>query len=209
MEIYKFIALPGQPCIRLKVGPGLDDYIEVDQLYYEGMKDELLQWCLDMPEVEGLSWRELRRYTEGNGLWAKLLIVLGDLCGAWRMHPPREGMGPWTSHTPRVASMVFVPPPRVLKPSAGDLDDTTVCFCCERPMGPVEDLTYDLYKSSEDSLLCVECAAMGCTEEKGPCRVFPEKIAGAKTSPKPEEDEEEFVPSPPSNLEAYLKGINE
>ena len=204
MKIYDFLAQPGLPCIRVRVGPGVDDVVEIDQLYYDANKEDLLAWCLELPDVEGMTWRTLKIYTEGNGMMAKLLVALGDLAGAWKMHPPRDSIGMWTRQTPRVSQVIHPAPERLIpKPSAGDLDETKPCFCCERPMGPRNDYRYDLYQD-EHGEMCVECVAMGCVEEKGPCQVFPEKLAAA---PKKEADEAavEFVAAPPSGLDAYLK----
>jgi hypothetical protein len=209
MKVYDFLAQPGHPCIRVRVGPNLNDVIEVDQAFFDGHKEELLAWCLELPEVEGMHWRTMKIHTEGNGTMAKLLIALGDLVGAWKMHPPRDSVGLWTRQSPRIASVTrILPPRRVPKPSAGELDDTKPCFCCERPMGPPSDYRYDLY-ADEKGDMCVECVAMGCTMEKGPCKVFPEKVASQAPKKPPEKEEAEFPAAPPVGLEAYLSQFRE
>lgn len=70
MNLEDFRAQPFAPCIRVKVGPGTSplDFYEVDQTYWETHKEEFIDWCLNLPDAEGLNWRSLKKYTN-NGVW--------------------------------------------------------------------------------------------------------------------------------------------
>ncbi len=207
MRIEDFLALPGTLCIRLKVGPGLEDVIEISQMHYDTNKDELREFCLGLPDVEGRNWRTMKEFTGGNGTMAKLLIVLGDMVGAWKMYPDRElGAALWNRDHPRIVRSEAPAKRRVPKPSAGELEQgTKPCFCCSRPMGPPDSVVHDLIQAQEGSTLCLECEVMGCDGQvKGPCMMFPEKTA-EEQGPRPVEDVEEEQAGPPAGLEAYLK----
>lgn len=204
MQLEDFLALPGTMCIRLKVGPNLDDVIEVSQMYYEANKDDLLEFCLGLPDVDGRNWRTMKEFTGGNGSLAKLLIVLGDMVGAWEMYPDRIiGGSLWTRDHPRILGSKAPSRSRVPKPSAGDLaEGTKPCFCCERDMGKPDSMIHDLIQASEDSVMCLECEIAGCVVEQGPCNVFPDKLAEERR-PRRTEDEEDS--GPPEGLDAYLR----
>lgn len=206
MNLEVYLVQGMAPCIRLVLGPGPLDVVEVDQAYWEEHRQEFLDFCLGLPEVEGMNWRDLKEHADGNGLMAKLLIALGDLAGAWTMHPPLNA--PWSSwgrDLPRILEGPTQTPRTVPKPSSGDLDGTE-CSCCGRPMGPADSLVHDLPASERDSELCLECEAMDCDADEGQCNVFPEKTAaerrrGLSTVKEPEE----FEAAVPPGLAAYLK----
>jgi hypothetical protein len=203
LNLEEYLANPFQPCIRLRVGPELTDVVEVDQAYWEMHRDAFVEECLSLDEVEGHNWRSLKKYTDGNGLMAKLLIALGDLAGVWTMHPPRTAPpGLWSRDLPRV----LIGPPRrptVPKPSQGALEPIGHCLCCERPMGPPDSLLHDLPRSESDETLCLECEAMGCDVEEPGCNVFPEKRAEAQPKLRVAETPDEA--GPPPGLSEYLK----
>lgn len=203
MKLEEYLANPFQPCIRLRVGPGLMDVVEVDQAYWEEHKQDFIDECLRLEDVEGCNWRSLRKHTDGNGLMAKLLIALGDLAEVWTMHPPRSAPpGMWGADLPRV----LIGParqPSVPKPSQGALEPLGHCLCCERPMGPPDSFLHDLPRSESDETLCLECEAMGCDVEEPGCNVFPEKTAGEK--PKLRVAEAPGEAGPPPGLSEYLK----
>lgn len=204
MNLEDFRATTVAPCIRMVLGPGIEDVFEVDQAYWEAHKDDFIEWCLGLDQAEGLGWRDLKQYTGGNGQLAKLLIALGDLAEVWKMHPPR-GSPPnmWARHMPVV--LVGQPKvPTVVKPSAGALEPDKLCFCCERPMGPPDSLVHDLPASEREPKLCLECEVMGCELEKGPCNVFPEKQAAEKPQLRVAE-KEKYEAGPPDGLAEYLK----
>jgi hypothetical protein len=202
MKIEDFLALPGTQCIRIRVGPEMYDEVEISQDYFDAHKEELLDFCQSLGDVTAFNWRSMKQHTGGNGMMAKILIALGDLAGAWKMHPPLENsFGMWNRDHPRVFQMM-VAPASVPKPSAGDLDTDQACFCCERQMGPSDSSVHDLVASQEEPKLCLECALEGCELEQGPCHVFPDKVAGERKerpSMMPSEDG-----GPPPGLDAYL-----
>ena len=202
MNIEDFLAIPGTPCIRLRVGPNPYDEIEVGQLYFDENKEALRDYCESLGDVTAYDWRAMKKFTKGNGVMAKLLIALGDLAGAWQMHPPREhGMGLWTKDHPRVLQISFFS--SVAKPSRGDTDTHKLCFCCERPMGPPGSVVHDLPAAVEEPTMCFECVSEGCELEQGPCHVFPEKKASERRQRPPED--EESPAGEPAGLEAYLR----
>jgi len=207
MILEEFLALPGAPCIRVRVAPMGQAYdeLEVDQAVFEERKDELRDYCHSLGDVTAYDWRAMRQFTDGNGQMAKLLIVLGELAGAWEMYPPLENSaGLWNKDHPRVFRMkVFEVPRLVPKPSAGDLETNQVCFCCERPMGPTDSRVHDLVASPSEPKMCVECIAEGC-ELEGDCHVFPEKKAEERQQRRAAAEEDESD-GPPPGLEAYLK----
>ena len=45
MDIAKFLALPGALTIKMRIGPHLDDVVDVDQQYFESHRDELHEFC--------------------------------------------------------------------------------------------------------------------------------------------------------------------
>lgn len=214
MNIENFLATPGVPCIRVRVAPmgSAYDEVEIDQRYFEDNKEELKEYLESLGDVTAYNWRTMKQFTEGNGLMAKLLIVLGELAGVWQMYPPLEGhnAGLWNKEHPRVFKLnavVFKPgdPRRVPKPSAGDLDTDKVCVCCERPMGTPDSRVHDLVASEEHPKLCLECALEGCDDQGGPCHVFPEKKAEERQERPQEAEDAEGDPEAPAGLDAYLK----
>lgn len=203
MNLEDFLATPFQTCIRLRVGAGLEDVVEVDQTYWEANKQDFIDFCLELDEVEGHNWRSMKQHTGGNGMLAKLLIALGDLAEVWTMHPPRDAhVGLWSNDLPRV----LIGPthaPIFPKPSYGALEADKSCDCCGRPMGPPDSMVHDLPTSEKDDKLCLECEAMDCELEEDDCKVFPEKVAEQK--PKLRLVEAEQPTEPPPGIAEYLK----
>lgn len=191
MEMHDFLAVPGQPCIRIRIGPQVENVVEVDQVFFEANRDKLLAWCLELP-AEGMSWRHLKRHTGGNGTMAKLLVALGALVGAWEMLPQPGGL--WTHLSPMVQKTKAPElSRRVPKPSAGEVAEPFSCPCC------LEAMEW----TPEGSKVCPDCQEAGCPDHgDGPCKLEERPTRKVKTA---EDEEEEFVPAPPPGLEQYLK----
>jgi len=191
MRLERFLADPLTPSVRLRVGPFVEDAVEIDQAVYEAQKDDLIQFCLDIPNADGMSWQVLRTYTGGNGTLAKVLIALGELAGVWKMHPNPFFSDLWFGNPmyPCISSGSVRRRLPIPKPSQGDLENTNTCVCCGRQMGKPGSKHNDLVES-ELERTCEECAAL-CSPDR--CEVTGEKQA-----------HEELIPE---GLEEYLKNL--
>ena len=192
MKIEKFLADPLTPSVRLRIGPSVDDAVEIDPTAYEAQKDLLLQFCLDIPNTDGMSWQVLRAYTDGNGTLAKVLIALGEMAGIWKMHPSPFFSDLWFGNPmyPCISSGSVKRAPSVPKPSQGDLENTIPCACCGRQIGKRGSRYNDLIES-EIERTCEECASM-CYGDT--CQVTGEKHAHENSEA-------------PEGLEEYLKNL--
>jgi hypothetical protein len=204
IRIEDFLAEPLMPCLRLRVGPAEYDVVEIDIIALEARRDDVLEWMLTLPDVEGQNWRQLKTYTGGNGLMAKVLIALGHYLGAWQMFPLPETLPElWNREHPRVFQKTVKPVSRVPQPSRGDLEkDCVECRCCGRPAGPATSSIHDLVLCGEEPDLCLECWLEECDET---CRVVsPEETPKAKAKRRETVVEDPKYQGPPG-LQAYLK----
>ena len=210
MDIHQLVAFPFSPSVQVKIGPLPDDVIEVDADGLEARRDALKEFCLALPYTDGASWQLLKEHTGGNGTMAKLLVALGELVGAWKMHPDPTRPEMWypSSMLPMVQAGSVNKPvsSRMPKPSAGDLEkDTTSCACCARPMGPKNSRVHDLLTSREDPKLCSECGFEGC-ETSGPCALEPATdVPPMKKAAADDEEPPEDRAPPDVAVESYLK----
>lgn len=215
-NIEDLLAMPMLPCIRVQVGPG--EVVEIDQQAYEAAKDELVAFCLSLPNLEGASWQILKPYTSNNGLMAKLLIALGDMAGVWTMHPPVSSPDLWSKSSmyPMVLTLQMEPvtPRGVPKPSAGDLEaDEVPCECCQRMMGPTDSTIHDLVESMPDLGMCIDCDVAGCDagwdcqldQKKEKTEKKKVKKASARSKGKPEDTEPAPEEAMPATWAAYAK----
>ena len=90
------LAIPGAPSVRLRVGQGPEDVVEVDELTLTGRRAWIENFLNALPLHDGSTWRDVRPYVEDNGLYAKAAISLGDLLGLWEMyhHGTARSLGP-------------------------------------------------------------------------------------------------------------------
>ena len=210
--VEEFLATPGLRSIRLRYGPGMEDAVEIDQAVFDQRKQELLDFCLGLDNVEGMSWRLLKQCTGGNGLMAKVLIALGQLVGAWTMHPALDIPQAWTSTMyPTIFGRTAptVSPSRTPKPSAGDLEvGTTPCRCCKRPMGPSTSHVHEVFETFDGAGYCSDCAVEGCGDEEGDCLLEEAVKVRAPRLPTEEGVEEEDPSGAPPGLETYLRNMS-
>ena len=210
MDISKFLAMPGRPHIRMRVGPGYGpaDVVAIDQQYFDEHREELTEYCRQLELGAASNWRAARVHTDNNGLYAKLLISMGDLLGVWSMNPPRDAPEAlWTHECPRVfmrAVEALPPTSLVPKPSRGDFEaDATFCTCCHRHMGPTTSVIHDLTAAADVPALCVECAGAGCVDDEDePCKVFTAIEIEADIE---QYEDDETGASAPSGMDSYLK----
>jgi len=182
MRLEELLAVPMQPCIRVRYGPKIDDVVEIDEVQFERRKDEFIEHCFTIPNLDGANWRILKPYAGDNGLMAKVLIALGQMIGIWKMWPDPNALEftAWGDFHPSIQMGTVVKPPpsvlkkeRVPKPSRGDLElDVSTCSCCDRPMGPMDSTIHDLRVEEDDR--CFQCVEE-CGED-GPCRLFAAKL---------------------------------
>jgi hypothetical protein len=162
--IEDYLALPMTPCIRVHIHP--DRAIDVSLPAFEAGKQDLIDFCLSIPEAQlGCSWRTLLPYVGDNPTMAKLLVALGHLADVWTMHPRMDIPDLWNkskdypmilADTAKSIKRTSVP-----KPSAGDLEvGVGPCLCCDDPMGPKDSKIHDRYEVADG--MCTECAAEGC-----------------------------------------------
>lgn len=216
MNIEEFLAVPMTPSIRLRIGPGVDDAVEIDQFAFDAKKQELIDFCRALYNVDGASWQLLRMHTNGNGTLAKVLIALGELAGVWKMHPRPEyadlwygnNMLPCIQHGSIVQAVA--PGQGVPKPSSGDLEKgVKECTCCDRSMGPRDSKYHDLVSSDVDGW-CEECLAY-CTPPD-PCCIKNMEAGSKQGIQKRAEVEEEVQEQPQEvpdfDVESYLKGFD-
>ena len=171
MDIAQLIALPMEPCIRVRVTP--TETVEVSQERFELYKQDLLILCASIPIGEGLSHRLMMSYTGNNRTLAKLLVGLGALVHVWRLHPSVEVPALWSKSRLYPMAIPFVTEStktRVPKPSRGDMEaDLKPCACCERLMAPADNLAHDVLVSDYRDDLCSDCEMSRC-EPGGPCQ---------------------------------------
>ena len=209
MDIPYLLAFPFSPSIQVKIGPLPEDIISVDPEKLEERRDAIKDFCMSLPDTDGTSWQLLKEHTGGNGTMAKLLVALGELVGAWKMHPDPTRPEMWypSSMLPMIQAGSVSKPvsSRMPKPSAGDLEkDTASCACCSRRMGPKDSRVHDLLTSREDSKLCVECGFEGCDTE-GPCALGPvAEKPPMKQAAKDDEEPPDAAP-PGAEVDNYLK----
>ena len=199
MDIEKLLAVGMVPSIRVRYGPDIEDAVFIDANAFELNKTELKRYCQSIPNANaGLSWRLLMPWTGGNGLMAKVLVMLGEMVGAWKAHPPLESPAMWNRKLHpmiRTGSLVQEAPvaSRVPKPSRGDLEaGTQPCRCCKRPMGPTDSVSHDLVEAGNG--YCMDCNFEDC-DDMSPCRVFH----------KPVEKQAEQVLEAPDGIDEYLR----
>lgn len=159
-----------EPCVRLRIGPGIDDVFEFSQAKLDDAKADIETFCRSLPHLDdGGSWKVYRAYTNWDGLSAKVLIVLGEHLGIWRSHPPQGSPELWTNDVyPTILGGTLEMPHerRTPKPSTGDLEvlervmfNTTDCSACGRPMGPWDSSLHMLVAGEPGGHECIECAA--------------------------------------------------
>lgn len=208
MKVENFLAMPGMPCVRVRVGPGPGDFADIDQAYLDAHMEEVRDYCESLGEVTASNWRTLRVHTEDNGMMAKLLIVLGDLAGAWSMYPPIDsGQGLWNRDHPRIFQLTTPVKSirRVPKPSAGDIDADSSCSCCQRGMGTFNSHVHDIVASKAEPELCIECYLADCYVGEGACNVFPGRDRNdPKQGPARVEADVEVETGPPPGMASYL-----
>lgn len=119
------------PIVRVRYGPNLEDMVELNQLALEASKADIIALCLSIPNVwDGLSWPQLLPYTGQNGLYAKLLVALGEMFGIWSMHPAVEFPEMWITrlHPMIAAHSINVPQQKSGVRKCADCGD----FCISR-----------------------------------------------------------------------------
>ena len=191
-RIEDLVAMPMEPSIRVLISP--TEAVDVSQAAWESQKDSFVAWALSLPGIDqSINWRLLKPYTGGNGMLAKLVIALGDLAKVWRMYPSASQPALWNKNHPSIFEIVHVKKSRkVPKPSAGDLDPTGTCTCCERDMGPSGTDIHDLEASDDNTELCLECD-LECGPRASSCRLgrSKEKKASQYRPPETVSEEEE------------------
>lgn len=199
MRVEEFLALPMMPSIRLRIGP--TEAVDIDQMVFESKKEELIGFCLQIPNSEGMNWEILRTYTGGNGQMAKVLIALGDLCGVWQMYPPLDWVDLWRGNT-------FYPSIRmhtVMYPKlAPVVDNFGQCECCGRPT--------QIPSQGKPNEMCLECEIC-CDEEFCAVTQSYRKDVVEKTKEAAAIKVETLAEShsdldAPFDMEEYLRGIN-
>lgn len=207
MRLEEFLALPMTPSIRLRYGPSIEDAVEIDEATFERRKQELIDFCSTLPNLEGMSWQLLRLHTEGNGLMAKVLIALGELAGLWKMYPRPEWADLWQGNSmyPCIRT-VSLPPARPKLVS--DIDSSNpACECCGREMrNPKTSKWSDLLECVDNPGFCEECTmfcdspiecALKEHKEANPVKPLPERAP-------PQENASEFA----FDVEQYLKNFD-
>lgn len=196
IDLEELLATPVTPSIRVRVGPGPEDAVYVDQVAFDARKEEILEFCQNIPSPNGIGWKALRPYVGGNGLMAKLLIGLGDVLGVWKMHPPPEIPELWSLPDYPIAIGAVSIRKRAR-------EETLECQCCWRPMGPCDSKEHDLFESYPDAKMCVECDAAGCNLGS-PCELEESKteVPDAAYSERPQDGPQ--TPDVPAGLDAYL-----
>tara|TARA_B100000131_G_scaffold72080_1_gene68390 strand:- start:4861 stop:5481 length:621 start_codon:yes stop_codon:yes gene_type:complete len=198
IDLTSLLAPPLTPSIEIRLSP--TQSISVDIVEFEKRKAEILDYCKSM-DLEGkLSWKELQEHTDGNGTMAKLLIAMGDLIGAWSMHPPVHLPDLWRSSNafPMILSgtQTFDRTRRIPKPSAGDLDVGTVtCPKCNLPMGKYGSKVHD-YIEAEPGSKCISFDPDQCEMLPNPETIT--KVAEEIVQDDPEE-------GPVDEFEDYIK----
>ncbi len=175
LDLAQLLALPGSPCIRLRLTP--TEVLEADQVYVEENREALEAFLLSLPGInDGASYKLLKAHCGNNGMLAKAAIALGEVLDLWKMHPPVTAPALWrkSSLYPMIlaGSVRGMPSARrVPKPSAGDLEvvATKKCACCEEEMGPADSIMHDLVASPHRDDLCEWCDHARC-EPGGPCK---------------------------------------
>jgi len=191
-RIENLIAMPMEPSIRVRLSP--EEIIEVSQASWESQKDSFMEWALSLPGIEqSIGWKLLKPYTGNNGMLAKLTIALGDLAKIWRMYPSPDQPALWGRTHPCIMELrkLQESPRTVPKPSAGDLDPTAFCTCCERGMGPSGTTIHDLEASDENTELCLECD-LQCGPRASSCQLRGSKEKKAAQYRPPETREQEI-----------------
>jgi hypothetical protein len=201
MNIAELLALPLSLSIRLRIGPEPDDVVFIDTLMYEKKKEDIVDFCHSIPNIDqGLSWQLLMPYTGGNGTMAKALVALGELAGAWKMHPSPDFPDLWykskmypmiladSTSQPKRRGSIFTNP-----------EQTKQCGCCGREMGVQGTTDHDLYELVDD--MCWECVREGCDGYKK-CLLGFDKAKMPSLSPSTKAEEPEEMSN--EALEAYL-----
>ena len=212
MNIEDFLALPLAPSIRLRIGPRIEDAVNIDQGVYDLRKEQLIEFCRTLPNLDGAGWQVVRQHTGNNGTLAKVLIALGDLAGIWKMHPspdiPELWVGMSMHPSIRIGSIALPPSPvAVPKPSRGDLEkDLTRCSCCGQMMGSSRSRYLDIVES-EIPGTCQDCA-QSC-ESPDACTFRPKEDKKQKTAEAREEPAEDVDTSMQNfDFSEYLKNFD-
>jgi hypothetical protein len=158
------IAQDLESCITLRVGPGVDDIVDLSRQAVAEQERGLRTALLSLPGTgDGANWETLQTYTT-SGMAAKVAIALGHHFGLWKMHPSPATPDLWTSPSyPTILAGTLVEQPYRLnggtpKPSRGDLEvGTKPCTKCGRPTGPWDSHVHALLAAGPDSSLCIEC----------------------------------------------------
>lgn len=164
-DYHRLLARDLEPSVEIRIGPGVDDIIDLSQAQVTEEEETLKARLLSMPPVhDGANWQALTHFTGGNGTAAKVAIALGHHLGLWKMHPPPQAPELWTSASyPTVLAGTVTAQPYKLnegvpKPSRGDLEAHQVaCQRCQRPMGPWNSRVHALLAAGPDSKVCIEC----------------------------------------------------
>ncbi len=162
---HRLLARDLEPSVELRIGPGVDDIVDLSRAKIEDEGEDLRAQLLSMPPVhDGANWQTLATYTGGNGTAAKVAIALGHHLGLWKMHPPPRAPELWTSIAyptvlaGTVVQPLYEPGSGVPKPSRGDMERHQVpCQKCRRPMGPWDSRVHSLLAAGPGSAICIEC----------------------------------------------------
>jgi hypothetical protein len=164
--LEQFLARDLEPCLRLRIGPDINDVIELSQASLEARSEDLGKFLKGIPEIEdGASWQNLRAYANWNGTGAKVMVALGDYLKVWKAHPPQSAPELWTRDLALpiilagtvdrggfVVETVFGKQ-RIVDP------ELRPCDRCKRPMGPWNSSKHDLVAGDPWGGTCIECAS--------------------------------------------------
>jgi hypothetical protein len=203
------LAIPGAPSVRLRVGQGPEDVVEVDELTLTGRRAWIENFLNALPLHDGSTWRDVRPYVEDNGLYAKAAISLGDLLGLWEMYPPRDSTLPWSKDHPKVALCIRNKSSERRKGNSATAEADTLhgeqlCACCRRATGPAHSTVHHLPAMEDRPEMCIECALGDCALP-GHCSILEvADLLGQEISLT-----EDIGVGDPVDFESYLNSFNE
>jgi len=198
IDLTTLLAAPLTYSVSVRLTP--TQSIDIDIVELEKRKPEILNYCKNLDLTDKLSWKDLQEHTEGNGTMAKLLVAIGDMIGAWSMHPPVHFPDLWKSSNvfPMILSgtQVIDKTRRVPKPSAGDMEAGTVtCPKCDLSMGKYGSTIHD-YIEAKPGSRCI-------SDDPEHCEMLPEPEAIAKTAE--ESSPDDLSDEQADEFEDYIK----